>query len=588
MSQPRGFVLGSNSVVGDPRRKWEDRVFVGEISRDKNDKLIVGIVADGVGNADLGSAGAQRTIDVVIETLGYSHGNNIPLILSAAIERANTILYQDNQRTESEGLTTIVVAIIFRERCYIANVGDSRAYWVQDSSKNENGKLLQLTRDHTYYNTYGGDPDSEDADILVNAIGKKPQVKVDLGLYLKGNDYDAAYLLGKQGLPLKPGDTIMLCSDGLIKSSPQGVPYIKESEIHSALRTEIKPDMAAIKIVSAAEGRRPDDNVSAVTIQYLSDEIIEQSSKPGLEERLSKFLLQNKVIFAWASIVLLIFMGLMVIGLSYWKRPSNPQLVPVEVIITATTGVLPTATQHINTGDAVVLEGFGPIDSKLAGTHLISGELIDSDQGLKIAIGEENGTGIIYLFENSSASIIFDDKLHPILNHGAIYVQPGGVGWAEVHFNDIGIYARVIGSRMIVEMTDTVILLYCFEGDCEWKLGNTAVSVPAGSKLAYRIGEPGIRQNSHTSMSTSEILKWNQRCNYCIGGVPPTPTPVLQGGSSSGDNSEGDPSSIDIPAPGLPPVEEVPQLPSEPAVVDTSDPGNGNKCNPNSNSTKCP
>ena len=267
------YVIGKHSVVGDPRRKWEDRVFADEVLRDDGEILITGIVADGVGSADFGSRGAQLAIDAVLSTLKHSEGNDIPHILEKAIEVANRALYAENQQQDGDGLTTLVVAIIYKDRCYIGNVGDSRAYWAQTSGK---GKMLPLTRDHSYYNIYGGDPNSEDASVVVNAIGKKPDVQVDLGFYLKGNDMEQAYKLGIAGLPLKPGDTILLCSDGLIKSNLQHERYVEDSEIIDALQTEHKSNRAAIKMVSAAEGRRPDDNVSAVTLQGLSQETIKE------------------------------------------------------------------------------------------------------------------------------------------------------------------------------------------------------------------------------------------------------------------------------------------------------------------------
>ena len=122
------YILGKHSVLGDPRRKWEDRVFVEEIVRHSWDPMVVGIVADGVGSADFGSRGAQLAIDTVISSLTQSQGNDIPNILEAAIEAANSAVYQENQLYERDGLSTLVVAIIARERVYIGNVGDSRAY----------------------------------------------------------------------------------------------------------------------------------------------------------------------------------------------------------------------------------------------------------------------------------------------------------------------------------------------------------------------------------------------------------------------------------------------------------------------------
>ena len=182
------YVLGSKSVVGDPRRRWEDRAYVGEIQRPNNEPLVVGIVADGVGSADFGARGAQLAIDTVIASLQDSHGDDIPALIDAAVASANSTVYRDNQKNAGDGLTTLVIAVICKDRCYVGNVGDSRAYWAQLPADGKQGRILPLTRDHSYYNIYGGDPNSAEAGIVVNAIGKKPSVQVDCGFYLKKDE----------------------------------------------------------------------------------------------------------------------------------------------------------------------------------------------------------------------------------------------------------------------------------------------------------------------------------------------------------------------------------------------------------------
>ncbi|MHC1598969.1 MAG: protein phosphatase 2C domain-containing protein, partial [Candidatus Methanofastidiosia archaeon] len=69
------YVIGQQSVVGDPRRKYEDRAYIREIERKNGAPLLTAIVADGVGSADFGARGAQLAIDTVVDLITRSRGD---------------------------------------------------------------------------------------------------------------------------------------------------------------------------------------------------------------------------------------------------------------------------------------------------------------------------------------------------------------------------------------------------------------------------------------------------------------------------------------------------------------------------------
>ena len=531
------YVLGSHSVVGDPRRKWEDRVYSGEITRDGFNPLLVGIVADGVGNADLGARGAQLAIDVVFKRLQQSCGENIPNIIVEAIEAANSRVFEENVAQESEGLTTLVMAVVYNNRCYIGNVGDSRAYWIQQPIKgSSDGKVLPLTRDHSYYNFYGGVPDTEEAGILVNAIGKKDKVLVDLGFYLKGEDFNQANLLGVMGLPLQLGDTILLCSDGLIKTSPEGIPYINEKEMLEALKTEREPNRAAIKVVSFAEGRRPDDNVSAVTIQCLpvlpvsSPVCISLQQIMGILQKIFDKYKKTPIPLAVVtmSMLMICFVGYLAY-LALWRiELAQGNLTPTLIQTEVSNGLgsvptqfpFPTGTSEYGRGSARVQEVFGDSGTVVQGQSVGSDErLASGNTGIRLAIETKNGTGIIHLFENSIARIVYDDKIQPVLVTGAIYVQPASGDIAEIHFNMTNrTYVRVIDGRIILKMTGKEVWVYCFSGECEWKTFDLANQIGIGKKMFFLINLDGRREfKPPVPMIESEIQDWKKRCYLCMG-----------------------------------------------------------------------
>jgi PPM family protein phosphatase len=269
------YILGMKSSLIDERRgDWEDRVFAGVIERFDHTSLLVCIVADGISSAANGPRGAQLAVDGVISFIKSSSGENIPVIIENAISAANSDVFEENQKYNDKGLTTLVVGVVYNNRFYVGNVGDSRAYWIQAGDSQHKASMLQLTRDHSYINIYGGNPNDENSDKLVNYIGKNASVEVDLGFYLSESDEDDPYELGMVGLPLKPGDSILICSDGLIKTNELDKRFATDEEIIEAFMSEIEPNGAAIKMVSTAWGRRADDNVSAATIQYLTPELI--------------------------------------------------------------------------------------------------------------------------------------------------------------------------------------------------------------------------------------------------------------------------------------------------------------------------
>jgi len=561
------YTLGEKSVVGDPRRKWEDRTFVGRVDRLLvNEPLIVGIVADGVGSADNGARGAELAIKTVLVTIRNSQGTNIPNLIENAIKAANLAVYQENETQGSDGLTTLVVGVVYKGRFYVGNVGDSRAYWVQSS-----GRMMQLTRDHTYYNFYGGDPNAEDAGIVVNAIGKNPTVKVDLGFYLKGDDLEQAYRLGLAGLPLQKGDSIVLCTDGLIKKDPKGERFALDEEIIEAVKAEYRPNMAAIKMVSRAEGRRADDNVSAVTIQYLTPENVVQIKASTKWTKQVKNL--RRVLL---GILLIGLVGvIMVLGRLLWQtiqenaNISNRQMTPV--VITNTPMPTLTPTLPVDPGKARVDQVNGSGASVEIGQYLESGKRVETgSSGVQIVLGATmNNVSLLYLFPGTAAEINFREKLAPVLEAGTIYIQPGsGVG--EVHFKAWGdVIASVTGSRMIVEVKGTDIWVYCFEGTCRLDYGLEGFRIPVGYKQVFHASS-GQREEP-VLMGYNEKWKWEQKCNDCMYDIIPTPTPrpIIQISTPTPTDEPRQPRPSDTPVP--PPI-NTPVPPTNTPVPPTNTP----------------
>jgi protein phosphatase len=142
--------------------------------------------------------------------------------------------------------TTVVASAIVGGNLYVAHVGDSRAYFLRDEV------LHPLTRDHTLVNeqvernllTEEEALRSSQRHVLSRAVGKQREVKVDLA----------------PALPLRKGDMILLCSDGLCG-------YVTDGDIEYNLRLYLRdPEQAARSLLMVADQGGSDDNITIVVI----------------------------------------------------------------------------------------------------------------------------------------------------------------------------------------------------------------------------------------------------------------------------------------------------------------------------------
>src|ERR687896_390340 len=167
------------------------------------------IVADGMGGAaagELASAMAADHIHRHMATTWASDANataeRFAYRMREAVELANSAIYAyAREHPEVRGMgTTVTAAGIFGSDLYLAQIGDSRAYLVRGAD------AIQLTKDQSLMQrlvdagelTEDEAEQSERRNIILQALGPDPRVKVDL-----------------THQPIRRGDTLILCSDGL-------------------------------------------------------------------------------------------------------------------------------------------------------------------------------------------------------------------------------------------------------------------------------------------------------------------------------------------------------------------------------------
>ena len=158
-------------------------------------------VADGMGGHAAGEVASEMSLALLVDSLKGARAPD-ERALRDAFSRANAGVFREaSEKPEYRGMgTTLVAGLLTGGELIIGNVGDSRMYL------HRNGELSRVTRDHSWVGEMAaaGVITEEQAanhprrNVLTRALGVSSSVDADLAR-----------------LPLRRGDRIMLCSDGL-------------------------------------------------------------------------------------------------------------------------------------------------------------------------------------------------------------------------------------------------------------------------------------------------------------------------------------------------------------------------------------
>jgi protein phosphatase len=202
------------------------------------------IVADGMGGHAAGDIASRLCVETMIDTISNSKQEGPVRILAEAIRSANEAVCEKARSTpDLEGMGTTVVAATVDDGClYIANVGDSRLYLIDDE------RIEQITHDHSLVEEMvrAGELRREDArlhpdkNVITRAVGVKSSVAIDF--------FDVA---------LNRGDRFLICSDGLTNMVP-------EDMIFRIVKEKGSLEEAARELVDEANRSGGSDNISVI------------------------------------------------------------------------------------------------------------------------------------------------------------------------------------------------------------------------------------------------------------------------------------------------------------------------------------
>jgi serine/threonine protein phosphatase PrpC len=208
------------------------------------------VVADGMGGHNAGEVASGLAVEA-IRTFVADEDHRTPDSLEAAVKAANrNILDTAARRPECAGMgTTVAAALVTPTGVLLTSVGDSRIYRLRG------GHLTQLTQDDSWIAKL----QSEGVSLTQNEIERHPMRHVLTDVV--GTRADLAPHAEEHGF--EPGDTMLLCSDGL-----HGV--LRSDLIEELLSADGSVSAVAEALVSTAVANGATDNVTAVVLRKSS------------------------------------------------------------------------------------------------------------------------------------------------------------------------------------------------------------------------------------------------------------------------------------------------------------------------------
>lgn len=231
--------------VGRQRTANEDAMLV-------DDALGLYLVCDGMGGHASGQVASELAVRTVAQALRSEDqlmdGGADPLV--GALLAANRAVHERAQADPScHNMGTTAVGVrVEDDLLHVCHCGDSRLYLLRD------GKLSQMTRDHSLVNLYKDKPELQGqmgpaaSNVIVRAIGLEEKVEID-----------------HRVIALEDGDVFLLCCDGLTD-------LVEDWMIREILTSGESLEAMSENLIRAANLNGGTDNITVVLLVFHGDD----------------------------------------------------------------------------------------------------------------------------------------------------------------------------------------------------------------------------------------------------------------------------------------------------------------------------
>lgn len=215
---------------------------------------LIAVVCDGMGGAKAGQLASSIAVRSFVEEMeklltAEMSLEQIKEVSSFCVSKANAAVH--TRASEDEALrgmgTTLVCAVTCGNQIAICNVGDSRAYKVNEK------QIERITRDHSVVEGLieSGNITAEEArthpnrNLITRALG--PDLNTSCDVYT---------------VELRHGEYLLLCSDGLVVT-------VTDEEMHAVIHAAKDASESLERLLTLSREHGAPDNVTAVLLGNL-------------------------------------------------------------------------------------------------------------------------------------------------------------------------------------------------------------------------------------------------------------------------------------------------------------------------------
>lgn len=268
--RPMWTRIGASAHVGMQRELDEDSLLFSElrmIRKDQGQSWGLYIVSDGMGGhsagevaSDLAIRGAYSIVQdeyltPLIDADMLDEEARLKEIVRKAAIQANDYVVREAQNRANDMGATLTMALVAGDKAIVGNVGDSRTYLYRD------GVLRRVSKDHSLVQRLVDLGQIEPDDVythpqrsaILRSLGDKHELKVDVFVER-----------------LKPGDALLLCSDGLWE-------MVRDQQIAEIIQSNDDPQKACEEMIIAANKAGGEDNITALLVRF---EPYQMTAKP--------------------------------------------------------------------------------------------------------------------------------------------------------------------------------------------------------------------------------------------------------------------------------------------------------------------